>query len=373
MTAKSFEVFADQLSAPCTPEDLAFETTETVSSVEGTVGQDRALAALEFGLEIVSRGYNLFVAGVPGSGRSTTAFSHVQRQAQRQPTPDDWCYVHNFQDPYRPRSLRIASGSGPALAKDMDGLIDRAKRDLPQAFDSEAYQQQRQRITGEFERQRAALFEALEHQANALGFAIQLGPAGIMTIPMLEGKPLTPDEFQALPQEERHAMRERGETLNEPMMDTMRQVHEAEHHTAEQLQELDRQTALFAVGHLVDDLIAKYGQYPEVATYLEAVRDDMVQHLERFRGEAQQQALFPGGPPAPMDDPFGLYRINVLVSHDGASGAPVVCERNPTYYNLVGRVDYRPAFGTMSTDFRMIKAGALHRATTSSLKPTTCC
>ncbi len=331
--------------------------------METTVGQRRALTALEFGLQIRSHGYNLFVVGAPGSGRTTTAQAHVQQQAARQAPPDDWCYVHNFDDPYRPRALRFPSGSAPAFAAAMQTLVERCRTEIPRAFESEPYQQRQQQIGSDLEHRRAAILEDLEREANRHGFTIRAGPTGMMTIPLVQGHPATAEEFEALSDADRRAIQQQGEALHDAVTTAWRQIHELERRAADRFQALTRETGLLAVGNLVDEVIERYKQHGPAAAYLERVRTDIVEHLDVFRPHAEGSQAGPtDGPPPPGDDPFARYRVNVLVTASGDKGAPVVFERNPTYHNLVGRVDYRPSFGTMSTDFRMIKPGALHRA-----------
>ena len=363
MTSHPLEVAPEALYAECRPEDLAFETTEGLPRLEGTAGQRRALSALDFGLQIRSQGYNLFVVGIPGSGRTATVMSGVDQMAKDQPLPDDWCYVHNFEDVYRPRALRLPAGMGPDLHADLNGLIDRCKREIPRLFDSASYQQHQQQIAAELERNRGAIFEQLQGEANKRGFTVQFGPNGVMPVPIAQGKPMSPEEYQALPEPQKQAIRQQGEQLGEQVTIVLRQVRELEHQAAEQLRQLERESGLFAVGHLVDALTSKYKSYPELVAHLKAVKGDIVDHLEIFG--PQQEAAPPGpiaGPSGPIEDPFSRYRVNVLVTRAGLTGAPVVLERNPTYYNLIGRVEYRPSFGGMSTDFRMIKPGALQRA-----------
>lgn len=354
------EVSPEALRRVCDPDTLGFETTHELAPVIGTVGQDRALQALDFGLEISSEGYNLFVTGAPGTGRSTTVLSRVRDMARSMPRGDDWCYVHNFADSYRPHAISLPAGMARQFAHDMDGLIEACKTEIPKVFDDDRYQQQRQQIINELERRRQALYEDLEGRARRLGLTVQFSPAGILTLPVTEGRPMTPEEYQALPDAVRAELRNRGEALQGDLVNFLQAVRDLERDTAERLQRLDKQSVLFAVGHLVRQLTERYADHPKVVEHLEAVQADIVENHAAFRPQPPQER-----PPLPfprVEDPFSRYRVNVLVDRSGESGAPVVDEFNPTYYNLMGRIDYQAAFGTLSTDFRYIKAGALHHA-----------
>lgn len=365
MASHSVELPPEQLRAYCDPSQFAFETTETAAPIEGTVGQDRALDALDFGLHVTTRGYNLFVTGVPGSGRSTAVLSIVERFARDRPPPDDWCYVQNFADPYRPRVLRLPGAMGPSLASDVDAFLGRCRIEIPRVFDSDTYQQRRQEIAAALDRKREEVYEELEREANEHGLTIRPGPAGALVIPIVEGRPISPEEFQTLPEATRAHLREQSEAFQQHLhlLEAQKDVREAEGAAAQQIEKLDRESVLFAVGHLLDELKQRYRDLPQVVAYLEAVQAEMVGNLDPFRLPTESAAAAAGRPPGPPpDDPFGRYRVNVLVTNSHEAGAPVVFEHNPTYYNLMGRIDYRPAFGSMSTDFRMIKAGAVHRA-----------
>ena len=364
MQQHTLEVPPEALRRVCDPAELIFETTEEIAPVVGTVGQDRALSSLEFGLGVSTNGYNLYVAGVPGTGRTGTVHSLVERAAKTQATPGDWCYVYNFRDPYRPSALGLPAGTGVKLAKDMDDLIEGCKREISRVFQSETYQQRRQQLITELERRRDQLYRELDENARQRGLTVQFSPAGILTVPLVEGKPINPDEFQALPEAAREKYRSEGEALQERLVTFLNSIREVEQTTASRLTELDRQSALYAVGHQIQSLTEQYKDYPQVVSYLQAAQEDIVNNLQNFRSNGE--AAHPEGLPARFfgraEDPFARYKVNVLVNNQGLEGAPVVVEHNPTYYNLVGRVDYLPSLGTMQTDFRTIKSGALHRA-----------
>lgn len=359
----SFELAVDQVRAFCDPAQFSFETTETVAPIEGTVGQNRALDALDFGLRVATRGYNLFVTGVPGSGRSTAILAVVERFASDRPSPDDWCYVQNFADPYRPRVLRLPAAMGPRLVADLDAFLERCRQEIPRVLESETYHQRRQEIAATLDRGREAAYAELEREANEHGLTVRPGASGAMVIPIVNGRPVSPEEFQALPEATRQQLREQSEAFQQHLhlLEAQKEVREAEVAAAQQVRQLDQESVLSAVGHLNDELEQRYRDLPQVLGHLEAVQSEMVSNLDSFRPVADPPEAA-GRPPMPPDDPFARYRVNVLVTNAPDAGAPVVFEHNPTYYNLLGRIDYRPAFGSMSTDFRMIKAGAIHRA-----------
>ncbi len=366
--AAQFAIAPERLRRRVDPDQLP-ASTDDVPPLEGTIGQPRALDAIAFGLEIGSPGYNLFVAGPTGSGRERTVHDFLERFAPGRPAPSDWVYVYNFAQPDRPRALRLPQGHGRTLAADLDSLIEAARHDIPRAFESEDYARRRREALSELTQQRDALFDQLQTTASEQGFAIEITSSGIMTIPLKERKPLSDEEFERLPEQSRKELQQRISALQERVAATLRQVHQMQKEATERVRQLDRDVALFTVGPHLDDLRQAYAGQPEVLAYLDQVQSDLPEHLDDFRrGESEgadeglPQALLTLTPARQREDHLARYRINVFVDNDAFQGAPVIVERNPTYYNLVGRIDYRATFGALVTDFRQIKPGALQRA-----------
>ncbi|HEX8967849.1 MAG TPA: ATP-binding protein, partial [Chloroflexota bacterium] len=341
---------------------LGFVTTAEVTPLEGTVGQDRGVDALALGLALDTSGFHVYVAGQSGSGRATTVRTLVSRQAAGNPPAPDWCYLYNFSQPAQPIAVDLPPGQGPRLARDLDDLVADARREIPRAFEGEQYQQRRADITRELAQQRESLFEQVRSLAEQLGFAVEFTPTGIVTVPLLEpGKPLTEDAFKLLPDNKQAEIRANGQELSQRTDEVLLAMRRAQRASHERLHALDREVVGFAVGHLLDALRASYTSVPAVIHHLDALQADLVAHVDDFRtSEAERED---GQMPALMPErAYDRYGANVIVSNDPADGAPVVFEPNPTYYNLLGRVDYRASIGAMVTDFHFIRAGALHRA-----------
>ncbi len=360
--AASNRVPVDDLYRRCDPEQLSFETTADVPPLDGTVGQDRALSALNFGLDIGAGGYNLFVAGPTGTGRNSTLRATVRRIAAGRPLPPDWCYVFNFREPRQPSVVSLPAGRGRALARDMDEFIAACRREIPRHFESEAYSERREELAKEVQTGREEVFGEVEKEARGRGFTINVTPMGIATVPLKEdGQPMSREEFAELPEEARRGLQDRGEELQSLVSQAMTQTRRLEKEANARLEQLDKAVALFAVTPLLNELRQEYLDIPKAVEYLEQVQDDIVEHLDLFRTTEQE-----AGPLAllrpPAEEMLSRYKVNVVVSQDGEDGAPVVVEDNPTYYNLFGRVDYRSQLGAVTTDHTMIKAGALQRA-----------
>jgi lon-related putative ATP-dependent protease len=359
------ELQPDQLRRRVNAEDLPFQTTADLAPLSGTIGQPRAVDAIDFGIDIDVPGYNLFVAGAPGSGRESTIHDFLAKFAPEQDTPFDWVYVHNFDQPDRPRAISLPAGMGAQLAHDMEEFVRAAQRDIPRAFDSEDYEQRQQNALSEIQQRREQLNRELHTFATERGFALQMTQAGIATIPIRNGEPLPPEQYQQLPEETRKEYERNNQEVQRQISATIREIRQLEKQAVERMRELEREVALFALGPLFDELRERYAEHDEVLTYLEEVQNDIPEHLSNFRPDQQQQQMpsFPGMPAqASAEERLARYSVNVLIDNSTGTGAPVIYERNPTYYNLIGRVDYRAAMGSMMTDFRQIRPGALHQA-----------
>ncbi|HEY1296806.1 MAG TPA: AAA family ATPase [Chloroflexota bacterium] len=350
---------AESLRWRCDPETLGFASTDDVPPLVGTAGQDRGLDAINLGLAVENDGFNVFVAGPPGSGRTTTARYLIAQTAASRAAPSDWCYLHNFQTANQPIALELAAGQAPEVSHDLEDLIGSLRRAVPRVFEAEEYQQRRAEIARSLDARRDAIFAQIRAAGEQLGFAVEFTPMGAATVPLLEpGKPMSPEAFELLPDQKKAEIRAKNQELRHAIEEALMSVHRLEREAQERLHKLDHEVMGYAVGHLLAALQSKYAEIPAVVQHLESIQADLVSRVDEFHSSESEQA--PRGQTA--DRAFDRYRANVLVTHSAVDGAPVVFEPNPTYYNLVGRINYRASIGAMYTDFTLIQAGALHRA-----------
>jgi lon-related putative ATP-dependent protease len=346
-----------QLRRVCDPATLNFNTTADLKPANDIIGQARATQAIEFGVGIDSPGYNIFVLGEEGTGRATAIGRFLHEQAAKRPTPQDWLYVNNFAEPNKPRALNLPAGLGRQLRDDMDGLIDHLKHNLPQAYEQDSYVEARSQIRVNYEIQRDALYASLQSKAAAVAFTILRTPSGSAIAPLREGKPLTPDEYDTLPAEEKKKLDSARRTLEGELETSLNAGHGLDKTAKDAQHTLDQQVAASVVDHWVDELKTKYLTYPETVFYLAEVRRDIIERVEDFLPDAEPT---PGDSEPKLN--FRRYTANLVVDHSRTQGAPVKVELNPTYNKLLGRIEYEARYGMLVTDFTLIKTGALHAA-----------
>ncbi|MEM7588686.1 MAG: AAA family ATPase [Myxococcota bacterium] len=338
--------------------------------------QNQSLSALELGLGIKQRGYNIFAVGVSGTGRTSVVNDVLLRQARKEPTPDDIVLLYNFSDRDRPLSLSIPAGSGPALKKTYDSLVEKMLVALEKAFDSELYDVQHQRVQEKCRRQTQEALEEIEQEARCHGFVLVQSASCLTLTPAdAEGKSITEEEFDKMPHTRKRQLEKKAERLEKRLEETFRKVRSAEKESEEALEQLQRQTGNNALATLFESACATWKQVPQVIQHLKAIREDVLNRLRHF---------IPQERPATSDSNIvhminnrrfdedeefneeeallGRYRVNVLVSHRKGSGAPVVQETHPTASNIIGRIEQHIRAGETVTDFTRIHAGALYRA-----------
>ncbi|HEY8486369.1 MAG TPA: ATP-binding protein, partial [Limnochordales bacterium] len=355
------ELGPEQLRVHFPPERLPFQTTEELEPLQDIIGQERAARAMAFGLQVKYPGYNIYMAGPTGTGKNTYARRIVQEKARREPVPGDWVYVYNFENPDEPLAIHLPPGMGSKLAQDMEELVEELKLEIPRRFESEDYEKQRDAIIRAFQEQSQALIDQAERAAAELGFALRRTSAGFATIPLVGGRPITQEEFEALDEEDRRRLEQANKELHERMAEVSRRIRALEKQAKEAVRDLERRIGLAAVSHPMAELKEKYAAHPRVLEYLNRVERDIIDNLDEFKEEEETEQPLPWlrrrGRRA-----FVRYKVNLFVDNHATQGAPVVVESNPTFTNLFGKVEYRHEFGTLVTDFTMIKPGALHRA-----------
>ena len=359
-----FELSPEKLRYHCDESMFSFNTTEGVPPLEVMIGQERAVKAVEFGLFTKTSGYNIFISGLVGTGKITYAKSAVRKVAQDEEVPNDWCYVNNFENPSQPIALTLPAGQGNILRQDMQELLENLKSEIPKVFSGDDYEQAKGDVIKTFQAKRAVIMEGFNGQAEEHGIMPQWTTTGFVGLPIKEGNPITPEEFQKLDKDQREEYELKLVAVHEKAMEAIRLVQVVEREAKEEVKSLDTKVGHFAVGHYIDELKEKHQAFEKVVAYLATVSEDIVKNINDFKPATAEDdnnpfLMFKKNMQDAVKD---KYKVNVLVDNRDIDGAPIVVETNPTYYNLVGRVEYENRMGIVSTDYSMIKSGALHRA-----------
>ena len=353
----------DKLYRFCDPDIFTFNTTEDLPDFKETIGQERALHALDFGLSLESTGFNIFILGEHGTGKMTTVRSFLSQKAMNEPVPQDWGYVYNFKDSDVSVAISLDPGSAVIFQKDMEELIKILKAEIPKVFESKEYEKQKNKIIEEPQKQQKDIFSSLEEEAQEKGFSVRKTVSGLIIIPVKKtGEPLTEDEYELLDENTRKKIDEIGKTLQEKLNDVVRIARESEKMVKESIGRLEKEAALSSVGHLIDELKNKYKDHEKITAYLEDVKEDILEHLDDFKAQEEQAPPLPFMKLPKTEPIFTRYTVNVLVNNKDCKGAPCIFESNPTYFNLFGRIEHKFQYGIALTDFSMIKAGSLHKA-----------
>ncbi len=353
----------ENLSRRCAPELFPFGTTDEITAVTEAISQEKAIRALDFGLTMTSAGFNIFALGEAGTGKMSTVMAMLREKAGKEVVPQDWCYVYNFRDPDVPLALSLEPGKGVLFQKDMEDLIRTLRIEIPKAFESKEYEVQKSKIVDEFNEKQGEYLSRLDEEARTKGFSVRKGAAGIMIVPLKEnGELVTKEEFETYDDKTKKKLEETGRMFQEKLNDVVRILRDAEKLVRDMLTRLERMIALEILGTLIENLKSKYGQNDKLGRYLDDVGEEVLSHLDEFRATEEQPNPFPFLKMPRQESSFVKYSVNVIVNNGEASGAPVVFESNPTYLNLFGRIENKFVYGMASTDFSMIKAGAVHHA-----------
>jgi predicted ATP-dependent protease len=358
------ELSPEKLRWSCDSSQFSFSSTADLPPLRGIVEQERPIRAIRFGLDIASPGYNIYVSGLTGTGKTTVIKMFLDEIATSMKTPDDWCYVHNFRDPNSPAAFNLPAGRAKRLKAEMEEMVTHLKSEIPKAFDSKEYEQSMNALIAENQEAQQALFNGLSEKAKGRGFAVEVTKVGVSLIPIINGRTISAEQFEVIEESAKKEIERRRTELQQEINDFLRQVREVNKTSREKVADLNRRVGLYVVGARIDEVREQWPGVQQVLSYLQDVQDHILSHLEDFTEDGQKQEAPASGQirfEAPAD-PFLKYKLNVVVDNTDVHGAPIVIETNPTYYNMFGRMERRAQFGTFMTDFSMIRAGSYLKA-----------
>jgi lon-related putative ATP-dependent protease len=353
----------EQIYLDCGEDQFSFDDTSRIGASHDIISQDRAVRAINMGLGIRKPGYNIYVAGIQGTGKTSVIRTFLEKWSADSKPPSDWIYVYDFSDQEAPKAIALAPGGGRKLKKQMETLVKGLREEIPKALQSEDYENAVNAYVSASNERKAKLYNDLEKLAKSIDFLIKSTRMGIETIPIVDGRALTEKEYGKLSDTDREKIEDRRSQLEPEVLDFARKVRNIEMETSQYVESLRSELGLAVVGGAMDPLIEEYKEHAEIAGYLKTVKDHILENLLDFvevEGDGDENHPFIN---PDERDPFRKYRINVFVDNTNQTGAPVIIETNPTYYNLFGRIEKNVEHGMYLTDFTMIKAGAVQRAT----------
>ena len=351
----------DEIFAACPDKSFKFKDTSGFAIDHGIISQDRAVKAIKLGLGIRKPGYNIYVAGIQGTGKTSVIRTFLEKWSSNSKSPVDWIYVYNFQDSENPNAISMHHGEGKKFKKRMEALVKNLKEVIPDAMQSEDYENAVNAYISASNENKSKLYSELERLAKTFDFVIKSNRMGIETIPVVEGRSISEKEYGKLSDESRDDIEEKRSQLEPEVLDFARKVRAIENETSEYVKKLRDELGQQIVGSEIDPLIEDYTEEVEIVGYLKEVQEHIQENLLDFVEEEEHEAE---GIMASSEERFRFrkYRVNVFVDNTNAKGAPVIIETNPTYYNLFGRIEKNVEHGMYLTDFTMVKSGAIHRA-----------
>jgi lon-related putative ATP-dependent protease len=346
----------------CPPNFIECESTQELDPLTEIIGQERAVEALQFGLDIKEEGFNVYVAGVPGTGKKTAIMAFLEQRAKGMPPPPDWCYVYNFEEEDKPNALKLPSGMGIQFRDDIAKFVEDMKKALAAAFESDDYATRHEEVTKQYDDKKQELMKTLNKKASDAGFVLQRTDIGLLMIPVINGQMINEQQLNILPQSVRDDIQGRRKKLQDDLRSAFRQFRDIDKDTEAAEEAFNKDVAEYAMDHLIQRLKDKYGKVTECTEYIDAVRKNVIEELGSILG-AQKQPESPlpffMGPPV---DPTFKYKVNLIVDNSKLEGAPVIMEMNPTHSRLFGATEKEARFGALVTDYTMIRAGSAHKA-----------
>jgi lon-related putative ATP-dependent protease len=346
----------------CPEVQFNCQSTEELTPLTEIIGQDRAARALQFGLRIQTPGFNVFVSGLPGTGRKTAILNFIKELAKTGPTPSDWCYVNNFHDTSQPNAMPVPAGLGIELKNEMEKVVSGVAQALREAFESTEYAQKRQSTLRDIQQERSDFVDSMNKMAGDAGFQIVQSPIGLMLAPVVNGQAISEEQFSQLPLKVQKETELKRQELQVEVQKSIIQLRDIDRKAEEVVNKLNRDVAAFVLQPRLLGLRKKFKDNEEVLDFIKHVEDDILNNIgPLLQAEAPPQPG-PFGIPMPQDGPKRNYGVNLIVDNSKLQGAPVEIEMNPSYYRLFGAAEKEAKFGALFTDYTMIRAGAAHRA-----------
>lgn len=340
------------------PRHFKFKTTMDLEAFDDIIGQERAAQALEFGLNVKNSKYNIYISGIKGTGKTTYCISKVKEKAKQEEKKYDWCYVNNFKEPDRPKSIKLPAGMGKMFREDMEFFVRDLVSEVPKTFISEEYQKRKNDIVKKYQDEKSELLDFLIQYSKELGFEIKNVSTGLVFEPVKDGEKISDEEFENLNEEEKNEFEKNAETIQLKALEVLRKVKMLEKEAKKKLNDFQKMTAHFIVKPSIEAFIDKYKDFDKVVHYIKEVEEDVIENVSEFQLIAEEDISIN----SEVKEFAPRYYVNLIVDNSETQGVPVVIETNPTFSNLIGVIEYESENSSLRTDFTLIKAGDIHKA-----------
>ncbi len=352
-----------ELKMTCNPNLFKFNTTEELEPIQSGIGQDRGIKALEFGLQVDVKGYNLYLEGPSGVGKTMYTKNYLDKIATKKKTPPDWCYIYNFDNPNEPIAVSLTAGQGKEFKESMDGFIKEIRKDIKKTFNNDDFEKEKALIKQEFEVKRSALLDQLNENASKYNFQVKSAQNGIYMMPVVDGKTIEEEEFEKLDQQTKQEYEEKSIIVQEQIMEAINKIKEIERQSDKKISEWQSNVALLTVNAHINFLKSKYKRNKKINKFLTDVKQDVLKNIPIFlEDENNQQPQPQQGPNMKKSDPCLNYRVNLFIDNSTREGVPVIMDSNYSYHNIFGSLEYENYYGSLKTDHTMLKPGLMQRA-----------
>ena len=359
---KKNELSYKDLKNYCNPNIFKFETTDELDDSDLIYGQNRGIKALEFGLSVDSKGYNLYLEGPSGVGKTMYTKKYVNKVASKKKVPDDWCYIYNFENPNEPIAVSLSAGMGKEFKNDMELFINDIKRDIKLTFGNEDFEKQKNLMINKFEQKKNDLLEKLNKTSLKSGFQVKATQNGVYMMPVIDGKTIEEEEFNKLDEETRKTFEENSSIVQEQIIEAINQIKVLERENAKKIEEWQSNIALITINAHINPIKSKYKKNKKIVVFLDNIKKDILTNIELFVNNDTQKERRQSGQREDQTKPWLNYRVNLFVDNSNLTGSPVIMDSNYQYHNLFGKLEYENQYGMLKTDYTMLKPGLLHKA-----------
>ena len=356
------ELSYKDLKTVCDPTIFKFDTTEELTPIDTGIGQDRGIQALEFGINVDVRGYNIFLEGPSGVGKTMYTKNYLDKVSKKKKTPADWCYIYNFNNPNEPIAVSLPAGQGKEFKESMDQFIKDIKNDIKNTFNNDDFEKEKTLIRQEYDAKRNLLLEQLNQKSSAYGFQVKTAKNGIYMMPVLNGKAIEEEEFEKLDEQTKKEFEDKSSIVQQQIMEVITEIKAIERESEKKVEEWQSNVALLTINVHINSLKARYRKNKKINDFLNNIKQDILKNVELFIHDDSDSKASPPIPRQEQPKPWLNYRVNLFIDNSNLEGAPVIMDSNYSYHNIFGKLEYENYYGSLKTDFTMIKSGLLHKA-----------